>query len=251
MTLLKLRSAPVVLIEDDYNINILPLVTSLVEDKLKINLFSYEQSIKLWEKVFQNQAVEYYQEFDPESYIECIKQPCHVFIDSVTQMSMHMGWHKCLTYIRKLKSHENVVKLILVLHKDCIQMHSKLQKHLMHLAHATITYSENNPFQIAVQIKLGNKFVKTEELLSYDNITSMLKCERITKEVIKDEEPAKPNPGNLTTFKIEVDQTQQLEKHNLKLPYMSKINEGKSKVYYEPDAVDDWDEEDPDEDLDI
>lgn len=239
-----------VLVEDDYNINILPLLNSLVGDQQKINLFCYDQPIKLWEKVFKNQDVQYHTEFDSENFIEYTKQPCLVFIDSVNQMALRMGWHKCLTYIRKLKSHENI-KLILVLHKDCLQMHSKLQKHLIHLAHATITYSDSDPLKIAVQIKLGNKFVKTEEILSYDGTTSVLKCERITKAVLKDEEPVKLNPGELTTFKIEVDQTQQLEKHNLKLPYMSKINEGQSKVYYEPDAVDDWDEEDPDEDLDI
>ncbi|PZC83565.1 hypothetical protein B5X24_HaOG207548 [Helicoverpa armigera] len=87
--------------------------------------------------------------------------------------------------------------------------------------------------------------------MAYDSKTSLLTLTPVIKQEIKEEEPEKPLPTNLTTFKIEVDQNEKIQKYNLKLPYMSKIHEGESKVYYEPDAVDDWDEEDPDEDLDI
>ncbi|KAI8442291.1 hypothetical protein MSG28_005844 [Choristoneura fumiferana] len=109
------------------------------------------------------------------------------------------------------------------------------------------TYSS----KIWVQLKKSGKIVKSEEVLTYDSRTSTLKSTIVIKDLNKEEEPAKLMPSSLTTFKIEMDQTEKLEKYKLKLPYMSKINEGESKVYYEPDFVDDWDEEDPDEDLDI
>lgn len=38
----------------------------------------------------------------------------------------------------------------------------------------------------------------------------------------------------------------------LKVSYFLRINSEKGgKVFYQPDAADDWDEEDPDDDLDI
>ncbi|CAG5044432.1 unnamed protein product [Parnassius apollo] len=216
-----------------------------------MNIFSYEHSISLWENIFREKIVRSYNKFDPEMFTEYTDQQCCILIDSINQMALNLGWYKCLKYIKMLKNNQNVKKLIVVLHKDCLQYSSKLQKHLNHIANAIVSFNDNDSCKITVQLKLGNKLIKTEEILCFDQLTSVLKSEKVIKEIAKEEEPVKPTPDSLSTFKIEVDQTQKLEKYKLKLPYMSKINEGQSKVYYEPDAVDDWDDEDPDDDLDI
>lgn len=63
-------------------------------------------------------------------------------------------------------------------------------------------------------------------------------------------DPAAGLPFNLTlSDKEKVDRSQ------VKLPYKytetQKANRLEGRVFYEPDAVDDWDDSDPDDDLDI
>lgn len=253
MTLFRLKAAPFVLIEDDGSKNILPLLLELVQDeKDHMNIFCYEQPACLWGNVIKNNTnTTYYEEFDCNMFNKYTNVKSSVIIDSVNQMALAMGWNNCLKYIRRLQGNANVNRLILVLHKDCIIHGSKLQTHLNHLVNVIISYSKSNSNSIAITLKKGNKVVRSEEIISYDSKLSTIKLTPIIKEAKKEDETEKPIPSNLSTFKIEVDQTEKIQKYNLKLPYMSKIHDGQSKVYYEPDAVDDWDEEDPDEDLDI
>lgn len=57
-------------------------------------------------------------------------------------------------------------------------------------------------------------------------------------------------PENLTTFKISLEEKEKESRDKLVLPYLPQKS-GESKIFYEFDHVDDWDEEDPDDDLDI
>lgn len=253
MSLLKIRSAPIILIEDDANKNIIPLLLELVpSERSTINLFCYEQPAAVWRSVFHKSNIKCYEEFKIDSFNQYTSSKCTVIVDSVNQMALCLGWNECLKCFQRLSRDSKVEKLILVLHKDCLSHSSKLQIHLNHLANAVISYGTKSPFKVSLKIKKGSKVSNTDETISYDIKTSTLRLTPIVKQNKKDDEPDnKPSPGSLTTFKIEVDQLEKMEKSKLKLPYMSKIHEGESKVYYEPDAVDDWDEEDPDEDLDI
>lgn len=252
MTLLRLKAAPILLLEDDENINIIPLLLELTPEKPTTHFFSYEHPIFLWKTVFKGQSnIMYHEEFDIDAFDKYVSEVCSVIIDSVNQMSLCLGWTKCLRVLKSLSSHPKVNKLILVLHKDCLPPFSKLRIQLSHLASAIVSYDEKVDTKINVLLKKSGKVVKSSETLSFDVKTSTLKATPIVKDIKTENEPEKPSPGSLSTFKIEVDQTEKLEKYKLKLPYMSKIHEGESKIFYEPDAVDDWDEEDPDEDLDI
>ncbi|KAG6461455.1 hypothetical protein O3G_MSEX012643 [Manduca sexta] len=252
MTLFKLRSAPFVLIEDDINKNTVPLILELVQNTSGvINLFAYEQPITAWRNVFNPSELNCYKEFNPEMFSKYTHSKCTVIIDSINQMSLCLGWNECLKSLKRLQDNKDVEKLIVILHKDCLSHASKLRFQLNHIAKAIVSYDDKIAHKVWVQIKKNSKIIRTEELLSYDSINKVLKSHPVIKEERKEAEPEKPSPGTLSTFKIEVEQTEKLQKYNLKLPYMSKINEGESKVFYEPDAVDDWDEEDPDDDLDI
>ncbi|XP_022831386.1 elongator complex protein 5 [Spodoptera litura] len=251
MTLFRLKSAPFVIIEDDANKNIIPLLQELVQEEKCINLFCYEQPSSLWRNVFINSNVKYHDEFNPDMYNMYTSEKCSLIIDSINQMALCMGWNHCLQYLKLLQSNPNVNRLVLILHKDCLPHNSKLQTHLNHLVNVVISYDKTNAHKVWIRLKKGNKIIRSEEILSYDTKTSVLSLSPVIRQEEKEEEPEKPLPANLSTFKIEVGQNEKIQKYNLKLPYMSKIHEGESKVYYEPDAVDDWDEEDPDEDLDI
>ncbi|XP_053617310.1 elongator complex protein 5 [Plodia interpunctella] len=252
MTLFKLKSAPTLLIEDDNNKNILPLLLDVVQqEKSALKIFCFEQPVSLWRKVLQNHSsVTFHKELCCDQYNNIINTKSVIVIDSINQMCLHLGWNECLKCLKRLCSDAKVHKLVMVLHLDCLPF-PKLQLHLNHIANAIVSYDLHENNKIRLKLKKGGKMVRSEEILSYDSKLGLLRCTPVVKETSKDDEPVKPLPANLSTFKIEVDQTEKLEKYKLKLPYMSKINEGESKVFYEPDAVDDWDEEDPDEDLDI
>lgn len=59
-------------------------------------------------------------------------------------------------------------------------------------------------------------------------------------------------PESLTTFKISLDEKEKQLRDKLVLPYLPiRSEEPVSRIFYEFDNVDDWDEEDPDDDLDI
>lgn len=70
-----------------------------------------------------------------------------------------------------------------------------------------------------------------------------------------DEKPAPEptiDPESLATFKINFDEEEEVARNALKLPY-ERSNEANEppgpKIIYHPDSDDDFDEEDPDEDL--
>ncbi|CAH0402811.1 unnamed protein product [Chilo suppressalis] len=253
MTLLKLKAARIVVLEDYENTNHLPLIQELIpQDKTVLHMFCYEQPISLWKNVFKhNSRVIYHQELNVNDLDKYTSETCSILIDSVNQISLSNGWTNYLKVIKHLKASSNVIKLIFILHVDCLSSVSKLRINLNHIANAVITYNSTTSCQVHILMKKSGKVVKCDEMLTYDTKTSTLKLMPIVKDKGDESEPVKPEPEKLTTFKIEVDQTDKLEKYKLKLPYMSKINQGESKIYYEPDAVDDWDEEDPDEDLDL
>lgn len=250
MTLFKLKATSCVLIEDDCNKNVLPLISELVENSgcNALKILCYEQPVFVWQNIFTRNSLQCFR--DLQEWLNSTTDKCIYVIDSVNQMILDIGWNNCIKHIQSLLLNPTLIQLILILHRDCL-MNSRIQIQLHHLANAVVSYEEKNPHQIIVQIKKNGKFFKSEETISYNALTSSLKLTPVVKEVASTGEPEKIQPNELSTFKIEVDQTQQLEKNKLKLPYMSKIDEGKGKVYYEPDAVDDWDDEDPDDDLDI
>ncbi|CAG9791367.1 unnamed protein product [Diatraea saccharalis] len=253
MTLFKLKAAPIILIEDNENTNSIPLIQELfIQEKSKLHIFCYEQSISLWENVFRSHPHTIYHEELNANFLEKhTNENITIFIDSVNQMSVHSGWNNCFKIIQKLLTISNVNKLVLTLHTDCLHLSSKLRINLNHIASAIVSFDTTDSSKLHIILKKNGKVVKHYEMLTYDTKIKTLKLIPIVKEEKEEVQTERIAPEKLTTFKIEVDQTDKLEKYKLKLPYMSKINEGESKIFYEPDAVDDWDEEDPDEDLDL
>lgn len=61
------------------------------------------------------------------------------------------------------------------------------------------------------------------------------------------------DPESLATFKINFDEEELVARNALKLPYERTSDEVPSsgRIIYSPDSDDDFDEEDPDDDLDI
>ncbi|KAI8137104.1 Elongator complex protein 5 [Fennellomyces sp. T-0311] len=66
-------------------------------------------------------------------------------------------------------------------------------------------------------------------------------------------QPQQPDPTANLSFNLSLTDNQRRAKDNVELPYMKvqQQQSGGGNIYYEPDAGDDFDDEDPDDDLDI
>ncbi|ORZ01593.1 Elongator complex protein 5 [Syncephalastrum racemosum] len=69
--------------------------------------------------------------------------------------------------------------------------------------------------------------------------------------VDKDTKPVENDPAANLSFNLTLTETQRRAKDNVVLPYTQQQQGGGGQIYYEPDAGDDFDDEDPDDDLDI
>ncbi|XP_075164444.1 elongator complex protein 5 [Haematobia irritans] len=69
------------------------------------------------------------------------------------------------------------------------------------------------------------------------------------KNVIGDDDGEKKE--KLGTFKIELDEEEMVARNAMKMPYEKATEATESNIIYTPDAADDFDDEDPDEDLNI
>lgn len=78
----------------------------------------------------------------------------------------------------------------------------------------------------------------------------------VTNAVCTAKQPAEASiaPESLATFKINCDDEELVARNALKLPYERTTDElppAAGRIIYNPDSDDDFDEEDPDDDLDI
>lgn len=248
MALLKLQGSRFLVIEDSIKANYLPLLREVLAQRIeKLHIVSYEHPKSFWLKLLR-QNFTYHEEIEIKDVEKYTEPNSAIFIDSIQQMILALGWRETLETLLHFKRNPNITQLIIILHQDCLTS-SKIKLHLGHIANAIASYDTHDC--INVLIKKSGKVYKSKETLCYDFKNNVLKSSPTLKEIKTSEGPVQQSPASLSTFKIEVDQTNKLEKVKLKLPYMSKINEGQGKVIYQPDAVDDWDDEDPDDDLDI
>lgn len=70
---------------------------------------------------------------------------------------------------------------------------------------------------------------------------------------MKQEEKESPglDPTKLTTFKLSLEDNEKETRSQVVLPYLKTTQAPKGAIFYEPDNNDDWDDEDPDDDLEI
>jgi len=152
--------------------------------------------------------------------------------------------------------------LIVVLHsqgveEDLIEKFSKLATTVLNIQSQE---GQHNICSI-VHSKPGGKIQRSREIYSFVNgELEIRKFVKSTKEEFEEEEE-EDLADSLTTFKIGTSKAEEKAKKDLVLPFFTdqqkqvgevKISgEETSKIYYEPDSGDDWDDEDPDDDLDI
>ncbi|KAJ3651989.1 hypothetical protein Zmor_017991 [Zophobas morio] len=187
---------------------------------------------------------------DMETVISNLEENCVVVIDSLVHVLYRYGLLGAYQTFTDIKNKKNVQQIITVLHTDLLEDRDKVIQYFQHLS---TLHMELQPKRVLYTYKKSQrKIIKQLEEYYCDSgkfITQPIK--KPDKDVIR-ETVEQINPENMSTFKIGLSEKDKESRSNLVLPYLPKeTNSSDGKIHYAFDDIDDWDEEDPDDDLDI
>ncbi|KAJ8916531.1 hypothetical protein NQ315_000173 [Exocentrus adspersus] len=184
-----------------------------------------------------------------------------VVVDSLAHAIHQCGLSETYRVFNALKN-QAVAQVIALLHKDLLPSTDKVNKTFEHLCTLSLVVepkfrSEDKRVQYTYK-KLSGRVIKQVEEYNFVNGDLFTKkIERLDpKKLLQESVVPQVNPETLSTFKIGLSDKEKEAREQLVLPYLPK-NEEESKeeegaeIFYQLDEVDDWDEEDPDDDLDI
>lgn len=259
---LKLSSRLVVL-QDDLRNNLYPIIQNVISqwDNLIVYFICFKHKPKSWKQIVGNNK---HICFIDETNVEwCsnitnevdIKSKCLVVIDSINHMSAKVGWQDTLNYLHKLSRNKLVSRTISVLHEDCLNYGYCMKKQLEHLSTLFISVQEshsNENIRLSMKYKKGGKLIKSVEDISYNTTIGKFVSTNARHKVAEEPKEKVTLPHSVASFKIGLEEHEKEARDNLELPYTKlPASTGSGKVFYEHDDADDWDDEDPDEDLDI
>jgi len=198
------------------------------------------------------------------------KETPNLIINNLTDL---LVFYKHTSVTRLLKNfRENcgkTGKLVTLIHRDCLQ--ESVIEDIQKFFSTVVTLSCHDEEEEFVRLcdikhlKQGGKLTRSKELLKFDKehkIRIESYKEELKQKLIEEEEEA---VEKLATFNLSTNRKKEKEaKDKLVLPFYkepqkigevniqsSGSNESEGKIYYEPDSGDDWDDEDPDDDLDF
>lgn len=192
-----------------------------------------------------------------------------IVIDSLSPLMLHRDApYTCQTVARLMSAkiqEAEVEQVVGLLHKD---LHDNHSLHLLdHLATTIVKVTPPKLCQFhmacnTLHKRLSGKVIKIDEHLNLDdqyNIQDVTEVKQIDKRNIA-VESSQPDPTANLTFNLSLTDKEKEARSKVKLPYTYDANRqeetlnssvGEGKIFYQPDEADDFDEEDPDDDLDI
>lgn len=179
-----------------------------------------------------------------------------IVIDSLAECYILMK--DFFTQLRKLLSNKFITQIITLLHRDCVPSKNVLVD-LHHISNAIIEITDGNSNSNTCSLLIrrpGRKVIK-DTISCWVDENRMLHSKKFTPVVKKLADNQDTLPSGLSTFRIELNENEKKSRDQVVLPYTqigagdSVLSSGTGKIIYELEAADDWDEEDPDDDLDI
>ncbi|XP_060533876.1 elongator complex protein 5 [Cylas formicarius] len=184
-----------------------------------------------------------------------------IIVDSLANVIFQYGLSQSYKYFNTLRNKE-VQQIITVLHKDLLEEdHNQVFQFFEHLSTLSIStvpkfFNQEKTLSYTYK-KSGGRTIQAIEKYRFEG--ECLVTQKVTKPdpaAITQNISKDVNPETLSTFRIGLTDEEKVLRDKVVLPYLPKSgDEGESKnegkIYYELDAMDDWDEEDPDDDLDI
>lgn len=242
-----------VLIEDSLSANVKNVLNFLTSDDTKLKFLCTERPIDKWKLIMKRSDCDYFTSTDQLKGELQNSNSCSVIIDSVNQLAVSTSWEDTLKFIEYLYKSNTIKRIFLVLHNDCMVYGEKMLKQLKHISQTHMYLKcmvppKNLRVEITT-ISTGGKITKTENEIYFDNNQNKWTIIEVNKAVTKPNDKKEDIINNMTSFKISVEKQAEAVKNDLVLPY-TEISKVKNNLVIEPD-YDDWDDEDPDDDLSI
>ncbi|XP_071439547.1 elongator complex protein 5 [Hetaerina americana] len=278
------RKCPFLLITDNYEAEgssmLMSIIQSLVDKKCEVQVLCLEHprsSFKDTIRISGDSKVEYIDCFtdhkgwlgqkDKDNY-KCEldkvfltpKDNSVLVIDSLSSLIVNMSSAAVYKLIHQFitSSKTQGSRMVGVLHQDMVDEFEVAE--IYHLAgtvlkiHPPKPNSHGRPLCYIHQKAVKGKHRRGVEHYSVDSCNALW-SEPYT-ETVKSipAEPVDPM-ADVTTFKLSLEEKEKEARSQLILPYMrndpAKESAGSGVIHYQPDEMDDWDEEDPDNDLNI
>lgn len=221
--------------------NLFPSLTNIQYHDCMTNILSINQS--MYETV--------------TSIIEKSTRNVVVLIDSLSMYLLRTEFSKVYKEILDITSSENsphVVQLVAVVHEDVTEAYQI--EHLKNICktHIYVQNILNNPLILNLRLEHKRSNGKCIVQKLKGELKSDCKFKLINDLIPQKIEEEKGIPTNLASFKLDLQDNEKKAKDELILPYtlvQNVCNNGGGMIHYVPDEADDWDEEDPDDDLEI
>ncbi|XP_029382507.1 elongator complex protein 5 [Echeneis naucrates] len=208
-------------------------------------------------------------QFNLEELTHIVKQtsqlkPATLIINSLSWILRHVSPSAVCKTLQQLKKGGAVRTIIGLLHAD---MHQKgTVGSVCHLASSVITVAPGMKADEAVakitKRSKSGKVMQDEEIFNIKEDLTVIVQSKPSQTGSKQPDPEEQemDPTANLTFNLRLSDTEREAKEKLALPFMfSKEKKtallhsspGSGRILYEPDANDDYDQEDPDDDLDV
>jgi hypothetical protein len=189
-----------------------------------------------------------------------------VVVKSLTGLLFHYSPTQVARFIKYLEG--GFKKVFCVVHEECVEPTTyesltKLCSTIIRIQASQKNSHKGKKVCSIIHRKQSGKIVQSKELFSVTG-DDKLEVEPFVHNKTQQsaEDDTEEIASNLTTFKIGTKQSEVEVKNNLVLPFYTdqqksnfqgevKVQKESNKIYYEPDSADDWDDEDPDDDLDL
>lgn len=241
----------IVLIEDSLSTNAKNVMNFLTSEDTNLKFLCTERPVDKWKPIMKRTDCEYFTSVDQLKGEVRNFNSCSIILDSVNQLAVSTSWEDTIKFIESLYKSHNIKRIFLVLHNDCMIFGDKMLKHLKHISQTHIYLKHMvPPKNLRVEItaiSAGGKITRTENEIYFDSNQNKWAMIEVNKGVPKSSDKKEDIIHNMTSFKISVEKQAEAVKSDLILPY-TEINKAKNNLVIEPD-YDDWDDEDPDDDL--
>ncbi|XP_050316298.1 elongator complex protein 5 [Anthonomus grandis grandis] len=229
-----------------------------VFDKTK-DKYRSTSNIVFYNFVTKDEQEKSHEEF--EKLILSLRENDVLVVDSLANVIFLYGVAIAYRLFNSILNNKALKQAVTVLHRDLL-LGDQIEEYFSNLSTFSIDiqpkFLTNNRRVLYKYKKSGGKIIS--ELEEYRFEGSQLISSKIEKpdimKLIEKSSTSEVNPENLSTFRIGLSEEEKNLRDKVVLPYLPKPENDKSqqaegKIFYEFDEQDDWDEEDPDDDLDI
>ncbi|KAF3428602.1 hypothetical protein E2986_13638 [Frieseomelitta varia] len=176
-----------------------------------------------------------------------------VIVDCLTSLNSLVGLSKTIWFLERLS--KQVPQVICIYKRDFI--YSKIPG--IETLGSTYVKIQKSPattskdFNYIVELlhrKVGGGVLRQQEIVNQNNVSCEIESRKLEQSRKFDSAYEDSKSKIESSFRIEINENEMKQRQELTLPYMINTNAvNTSKIHYHPEDIDDFDEEDPDDDL--